>query len=155
MCIFNSRMAIEDEDFPAIKKKKSRNPKPRDKWSLLWFIPSQTLNIRKNLTDSKGTVIRSSKRIGFDFFNSLRYRLYRKRFHKKQTLSFHKQDQHQQRKSVTNVSWTSCNDPNGVKRKVSEVAKAPVEPASMILIFWREKCNRDRIGKDLVGIKGE
>ena len=83
----------------------------------------------KNLTDSKGTVIRSGKRIGFDSFNSLSCRLCRKCFHKKQTLSFHKQDQHQQRKSVTNVSRTSCNASRGVKRKVSEVAKAPVEPA--------------------------
>ena len=129
MCIFNSRMAIVDENFPAIKKKKSRNPKPRDKWSLLWFIPSQTLNIRKLLQTLKEQLLEAVKTIGFDSFNSLSCRLCRKCFHKKQTLSFHKQDQHQQRKSVTNVSRTSCNASRGVKRKVSEVAKAPVEPA--------------------------
>ena len=45
---------VIDEDFPAIKKKKSRNPKPRDKWSLLWQIPSKVLNLREEVSDNKG-----------------------------------------------------------------------------------------------------
>ena len=133
MCIFNSRISTADEDFPAIKKKKSRNPKPRDKWSLLWFIPSQTLNIREDITDSRGTVVRRGKRIGFDSFNSLSCKLCHKSFHKKPALSFHNQDQHNQRskntKSVTNLSRLSGNASSGIKRKVSEVTKVPVEPA--------------------------
>ena len=133
MCIFNSRISTADEDFPAIKKKKSRNPKPRDKWSLLWFIPSQTLNIREDITDSRGTVVRRGKRIGFDSFNSLSCKLCHKSFHKKQALSLHNQGQHNQRnnntKSVTNVSKLSDNASSGVKRKVSEVTKVPFEPA--------------------------
>ena len=83
MCIFNSRISTADEDFPAIKKKKSRNPKPRDKWSLLWFIPSQTLNKREDITDSRGAVARRGKRIDFDSFNSRSCKLCHISFHKK------------------------------------------------------------------------
>ena len=91
MCIFNPRISTADEDFPAIKKKKSRNPKPRDKWSLLWVIPSQTLNKREDITDSRGAVVRRGKRNGFDSFNSLSCKLCHITFHKKLTLSYHNQ----------------------------------------------------------------
>ena len=50
-----------DDDFEAIKKKRSRDKKPRDKWSLLWFIPSQVLNSRENVTDGRGRFIKKAR----------------------------------------------------------------------------------------------
>ena len=95
MCLItNARTINNDEDLPAMKKTKSRNPKPRDKWSLLWFIPSQVLNYREEITDGKGRSIKKGKRFGFERFNQLSCKVCRKAFHKYQALTFHTSDEH-------------------------------------------------------------
>ena len=85
---------VKDEDLPAIKKKKSRNPKPRDKWSLLWQIPSKVLNLREEVSDNKGQIVKKGNRFGFDTYKRLSCKVCRKTFHKYQSLSFHSVDAH-------------------------------------------------------------
>ena len=102
----------KDEDFPAIKKKKSRNPKPRDKWSLLWFIPSNVLNLREEVSDGKGQTVKKGKRFGFDTYNQLSCKVCRKAFHKYQSLAFHSLDKDHGRLNLSNSrssphSWNS------------------------------------------------
>ena len=70
----------QDEDHLAIKKKKATTLKPRDKWSLLWFIPSQALNSREegstgvrkgkdlDLTDSISLVLKFAGKLSTNFF---------------------------------------------------------------------------------------
>ena len=71
-------MNWQDEDHLAIKKKKARTLNPRDKWSLLRFIPSQALNSR----EEGSTGVEKGKRLWFDRFNQLSFKVYRKAFHK-------------------------------------------------------------------------
>merc|ERR1712129_228380 len=89
MSLISNTPLRKDEDFPAMKKKKSRNPKPRDKWSLLWFIPSNVLNLREEGCNEKGQIVKKGKRHGFDRFNELSCKVCRKAFHKYQSLAFH------------------------------------------------------------------
>jgi len=114
----NNTIMSKDEDFPAVVKKKSRNPKPRDKWSLLWFIPSQVLNSRDDVTDAKGRFVKRGKRLGFDRFNQLNCKVCRKVFHKYQTLAFHTNDVHGGRvnPSPVSVSRSPSFQPAAVKR---------------------------------------
>lgn len=116
-----------DEDFPAMKKKKSRNPKPRDKWSVLWFVPTQVLNLRE-VTGVMGQTIKKGKRIGFDTFNQLTCKICRKTFHKYQSLAVH---------SVTfkhghvNIASSRCNELIGRSHTVpiSMSGKPVTEPS--------------------------
>jgi len=106
-----------DQDFPAIQKKKSRNLKPRDKWNLLWFMPSQVLNSREDVTDGKGRVVRKGKRFGFDRFNQLGCKVCRRTFHKYQSLAFHNKDQHN---TLSNRPSISRSPSVPVKKNFSE-----------------------------------
>ena len=78
MCHIKNIDLRQDEDHLAIKKKKARTLKPRDKWSLLRFIPSQALNSR----EEGSTGVKKGKRLGFDRFNQLSFKVCRKAFHK-------------------------------------------------------------------------
>ena len=94
MCLVQNINLGNDEDFPANKKTKSRSHKPRDKWSLLWFIPSQVLNFREEVDDGKGRNIKKGKRLGFDRFNNLSCKIRRKAFHKYEAFGFHTSNAH-------------------------------------------------------------
>ena len=85
---------VNDEDFPAIKKLKSGNPKPRDKWSILWQIPSKVLNLREEVSDNKGKIVKKGNRFGFDTYKRLSCKVCRKTLYKYQSLSFHSVDAH-------------------------------------------------------------
>jgi len=122
----------KDEDYPAIKKKKSRNLKPRDKWSLLWFIPSNVLNIRDETTDGKGQTVKKGKRHGFDTFNQLGCKVCRKAFHKYQSLAFHTREENhghlnsagsRRNASWNNVASRSVQTPAPTKRNSLELTR--------------------------------
>jgi len=127
----------KDEDFPAIKKKKSRNPKPRDKWSLLWFIPSNVLNMREETTDGKGQTVKKGKRQGFDTFNQLGCKVCRKAFHKYQSLAFHTREDHGNMNPAggrSNASWNNVGSrslptPVASKRNSLELKRTFSEPS--------------------------
>jgi len=117
-----------DQDFPAIQKKKSRNPKPREKWNLLWFMPTQVLNSRDDVTDGKGQFVKRGKRFGFDRFNQLGCKVCRKTFHKYQSLAFHNKDQHSQSNRSSIIRSPSGTAP--VKKNFSE----PVRKSSRVIL---------------------
>eukprot|EP00091_Calanus_sinicus_P013646 TRINITY_DN3026_c0_g1_i7.p1 TRINITY_DN3026_c0_g1~~TRINITY_DN3026_c0_g1_i7.p1 ORF type:complete len:395 (-),score=123.82 TRINITY_DN3026_c0_g1_i7:42-1226(-) len=128
----------KDEDFPAIKKKKSRNPKPRDKWSLLWFIPSNVLNMREEATDGKGQTVKKGKRHGFDTYNQLGCKVCRKAFHKYQSLAFHTREENHGNMNLStsrsNASWNnvgsrSVQTPAPTKRNSVELMRTYSEPS--------------------------
>lgn len=79
-----------DEDVTGAKKSKQRQPKSREKWSLLWFIPPTVLNDREISSDGK-----KGKRHGFDRFNYLSCKVCHTTFHNSQVLSIHKAEAHQ------------------------------------------------------------
>ena len=120
----------QDEDHLAIKKKKARTPKPRDKWSLLWFIPSQVLNSREEESNGRGQVVKKGKRLGFDRFNQLSCKLCRKVFHKFQNFAFHNDDEHdgQTNPAPLNVRPRVQHQPAVVQRTYSE----PVRKSSRV-----------------------
>ena len=70
-------------------RNRSRYPKARDKWSLLWFIPSNVLNMREETTNVKGQVIKKGERVGFETFNQLSCKDCRTVFHKTLSFAFH------------------------------------------------------------------
>jgi hypothetical protein len=70
-------------------RNRSRYPKARDKWSLLWFIPSNVLNMREETTNVKGQVIKKGGRVGFETFNQLSCKDCRTVFHKTLSFAFH------------------------------------------------------------------
>ena len=128
----------KDEDYPAMKKKKSRNPKPRDKWSLLWFIPSNVLNMREETTDGKGQTVKKGKRHGFDTYNQLGCKVCRKAFHKYQSLAFHTREENHgslnPAGSRSNASWNnvtsrSVQTPAASKRNSLELMRSYSEPS--------------------------
>ena len=120
---------VIDEDFPAIKKKKSRNPKPRDKWSLLWQIPSKVLNLREEVTDHKGQIVKKGKRFGFDTYNRLSCKVCKKTFHKYQSLSFHSVDEHNgSMNPLRSVSQSYRSFPQYSSSSVSKNHRLLVEP---------------------------
>ena len=130
MCHIKNISLTKDEDHLAIKKKKARTPKPRDKWSLLWFIPSQVLNSREEESTGRGQVVKKGKRLGFDRFNQLSCKICRKVFHKFQNLAFHNDDEHG---GQTNPAYLSARprvqqQPAAVQRKYSE----PVRKSSRV-----------------------
>ena len=79
-----------DEDVMGAKKSKPRQPKSREKWSLLWFIPPTVLNDREVSSDGK-----KGKRHGFDRFNYLSCKVCHTTFHNSKVLSIHKAEAHQ------------------------------------------------------------
>ena len=79
-----------DEDVVGEKKSRQRQPKSREKWSLLWFIPPSVLNDREISYDGK-----KGKRHGFDRFNSLSCKVCHASFHNSEVLSMHKAEAHQ------------------------------------------------------------
>merc|ERR1712179_395070 len=117
MCYIKNIGLRQDEDHLAIKKKKARIPKPRDKWSLLWFIPSQVLNSR----EEGSTGVKKGKRLGFDRFNQLSCKVCRKVFHKFQSLAFHNSDEHDSR--INLASPRVQYQPAAVQRTYSEPAR--------------------------------
>ena len=119
----------KDEDLPAVMKKKSRNPKPRDKWSLLWFIPSQVLNSRDDITDAKGRFVKRGKRLGFDRFNQLNCKVCRKVFHKYQTLTFHSHDVHGGR---TNPSPVLSRSPSFQPAAIKRIQPDPIRRSNRV-----------------------
>jgi len=118
----------DDQDFPSIQKKKSRNPKPREKWNLLWFMPTQVLNSREDVTDGKGKFVKRGKRFGFDRFNQLGCKVCRKTFHKYQSLAFHNKDQHSQLNRSSIIRSPSVTVP--VKKSFSE----PVRKSTRVIL---------------------
>merc|ERR1712179_71383 len=122
MCYIKNIGLRQDEDHLAIKKKKARIPKPRDKWSLLWFIPSQVLNSR----EEGSTGVKKGKRLGFDRFNQLSCKVCRKVFHKFQSLAFHNSDEHDSR--INLASPRVQHQPAAVQRTYS----GPVRKSSRV-----------------------
>ena len=82
-------LTSRDEDVSGVKRAKVRNPKSRDKWSLLWFIPPSVLNDREVSFDG-----RKGKRHGFDRFNDLCCKTCHRSFHNSEVLSIHRSETH-------------------------------------------------------------
>ena len=74
----------QDDDFPAMKRKKPRQKKDVDKWNLLWFIPGNVLNNRE-----VGAGGKQGKREGFNTYNRLACRGCRHAFHKTSGFRLH------------------------------------------------------------------
>ena len=83
----------KDEDLNAVLKRKRRQKKSRDKWSLIWFHSTQVLNMREEIA-STGQVIKKGKRIGFNTYNALVCEHCKTVFHKKFSLKLHMQYKH-------------------------------------------------------------
>ena len=79
----------KDEDPAKMMRSKPRHPKCREKWSLLWFIPSTVLNDRVVTSGGK-----KGKRFGFDRFNELSCKVCHKSFHSSKILAVHKSEAH-------------------------------------------------------------
>lgn len=86
----------QDEDSMAEKRPKPRQPKSREKWSQLWFIPPSVLNDREVSFEGK-----KGKRHGFDRYNHLSCKDCRKTFHSSEALSIHRADSHHGSSSAT------------------------------------------------------
>merc|ERR1712098_89062 len=76
---------LDNEVQVSQKRLKSRNPKPREKWSRLWQIPATVLNSK---TSSGG------KRMGFERFNELSCKKCDFSYHSITALNIHQQDIH-------------------------------------------------------------
>ena len=89
---------LGNEDEACQKRIKSRNPKPREKWSRLWQIPSTVLNSK---TSSGG------KRMGFERFNELSCKKCDLTYHSKTALDIHRHDIHGSSSSFPSPSPSS------------------------------------------------
>ena len=86
----------QDEDAMVEKRPKPRQPKSREKWSQLWFIPPSVLNDREESFNGK-----KGKRHGFERYNHLSCKDCRKTFHSSEALSIHRENSHHGSSSVT------------------------------------------------------
>ena len=73
-----------DDDLPRIKKKKPRQKRRQDKWTLLWPLPLPVLDQRDSLGNG-----RKGKRNGFTVFDRLSCKTCKITFHKTSGLESH------------------------------------------------------------------
>ena len=62
-------------------EEKSRNRKPRDKFSCLWFMPSKVLNMREEMLSERSKIVKG-KRMGSEIFRQLSCKVCRRTFYK-------------------------------------------------------------------------
>ena len=115
-----------DENFAAQKRSKQRQPKSRDKWSLLWFIPGTVLNGREETSGGK-----KGKRFGFDRFTQLSCKDCHVSFHSKETLVIHKSEIHGSKSSTAPVFPSSYQRPrSSPSSRLSRSFTAPTRRSS-------------------------
>ena len=105
-------LSLEDDDFSPVQRKKSRNPKSRLPTSLLWQIPASVLKQK-----------RGRKLWSTDRYNDLGCKICNISFHKKDQLSFHLEDEHQNKSVVVRTSLKT--PPRSVRQNPSTTRRSP------------------------------
>merc|ERR1712096_206835 len=114
-----------DEDYPAIVKKKPRTKKPRHKFSMIHSIPIKVLNTASIST----TTGKKGKRLGFTVYDSLTCKQCKPNlsFHKRFGLSNHSKETHRNNSvfKVPSIPQRSFSIPTRNTRSVSQVKNIP------------------------------
>jgi len=121
MCVAKNN----DEDYPAIVKKKPRTKKPRHKFSMIHSIPIKVLNTASVST----TTGKKGKRLGFTVYDSLTCKQCKPQisFHKRFGLSTHSKEMHRNNSvfKVPSIPQRSLSIPTRNTRSVSQVKNIP------------------------------
>jgi len=121
MCVAKNN----DEDYPAIVKKKPRMKKPRHKFSMIHSIPIKVLNTA-SVSTSTG---KKGKRLGFTVYDSLTCKQCKPQlsFHKRFGLSTHSKETHRNNSvfKVPSIPQRSFSIPTRNTRSVSQVKNFP------------------------------